>query len=64
MKQTYQGLYTQRICVECQPLMQNSNQRIKARTKDISGNTEWHQEDVNVEMGMDDMTLSNTPISL
>ena len=58
MKQNYQGLYTKRICVECQPLMDASKVRIKAKTKV----EEWHTETVDVEMGMDDITLSDTPI--
>lgn len=56
MKKTYQGLHTRRMVVECQPLMANSNQKIKAKTK----NKNWTEEDVNVEeFGLTDIQVSD-----
>ena len=55
MKKTYPGLSTRRIAVECQPFMKGSNQKIKAKTVQ-----DWKSENVDVEMGLSDMTLSTT----
>ncbi|MBR1787823.1 MAG: hypothetical protein IJ762_01345 [Bacteroidaceae bacterium] len=56
MKKTYQGLTTTRIPIECQPLMQGSNVKIKAKTK----NKEWREEEVKVdEFGLTDISVSN-----
>lgn len=58
MKQTYQGLSTRRIVVESQPLMQFSNQRIKAKTSSSSSN--WEERDIAVEeFGMTDITTTD-----
>ena len=55
MKKTYQGLTTTRISIECQPLMQASNVKIKAKTK----NREWREEEVQVdEFGLTDISIS------
>lgn len=55
MKKTYQGLHTRRMVVECQPLMANSNQKIKAKTK-VHGTTTWSEEGIVVEeFGMTDI---------
>ena len=49
MKYTYQGLSTRRITVECQPLMQNSNVNLKAKTKV----KDWGTHEESYEMGLD-----------
>lgn len=44
------------MVVECQPLMANSNQKIKAKTKGPGTTTEWSEEGVVVEeFGMTDI---------
>lgn len=55
MKKKYTGLSTCRIAVECQPLMQASNQKLKAKTKV----KDWEKENVDVEMGMTDINVSS-----
>lgn len=55
MKKKYTGLSTFRIAVECQPLMQASNQKLKAKTKV----KDWEKENVDVEMGMTDINVSS-----
>lgn len=45
MKRTYTGLYTCRMVVENQPLLQNSTQKIKAKTK----SSNWKEENITVE---------------
>ena len=59
MKKKYPGLSTRRIVVEGQPLMEMSKQKMKAKTK----NEDWRTEDVDVDMGLDNMTISDTPIA-
>ena len=61
MKQNYQGLSTRRVAVECQPLLQNSNQKIKAKTKV----EDWQTENKDVEFGISNElsgTMQVTPI--
>jgi hypothetical protein len=56
MKQTYHGLYTQRICVDCQPFLANSNVKIEGKTK----SSNWKEEPVTVEeFGMSDISVSD-----
>lgn len=45
MKQTYQGLYTKRVCVECQPLLQSSNAKIRVKTGPTESAKEWVEEE-------------------
>ena len=61
MKKTYTGLIIRRITVECQPLMQNSNQKMKAKTKV----EDWGTHEESYEMGIDfelhELSSSETP---
>ncbi len=59
MKANYPGLATRRMAVTCQPLLQASMQKIKAKTKV----NDWKTEEVDLEMGISDMTISDTPIA-
>ena len=47
------------MAVTCQPLLQASTQKIKAKTKV----NDWKTEEVDLEMGISDMTISDTPIA-
>ncbi len=47
------------MAVTCQPLLQASMQKIKAKTKV----NDWKTEEVDLEMGISDMTISDTPIA-
>ena len=61
MKRTYTGLFIRRVTVESQPLLQNSNQKIKAKTKV----QDWGTENQNVEFGLVDElsgTMEVTPV--
>ena len=56
MKKKYPGLSTGRFLVECQPLLQASNVKLKAKTK----NENWKEEDVKVEeFGLTDIQVSD-----
>ena len=46
MKKTYQGLYTRRMVVECEPLMQpQSNAKIRVKTGPTESAHEWIEEE-------------------
>ncbi|MBO6026093.1 MAG: hypothetical protein J6W75_12550 [Bacteroidaceae bacterium] len=56
MKRNYQGLFTRRISVSGQPLMQFSNQKIEGKTK----TNNWKAEDITVEeFGMSDIGVTD-----
>lgn len=44
LKKMYVGLMTQRITVECQPLMDTSNAKIKVKTENAT--EPWVEQDV------------------
>ena len=48
-KKKYDGLMTQRIAVESQPLMATSNAKIKVKTENAS-TTPWVEEDVSTPL--------------
>lgn len=54
MRKEYRGLSTRRIVVECQPLLQASNQKIKAKTKV----KDWGTHEESYEMGIDNQLHS------
>lgn len=56
MKRTYTGLSIRCIVVGSQPLLQNSNQKIKAKTQ----KSDWSKEDIEVEeFGLTDIQVSD-----
>ena len=55
MKKTYHGLKTKIITVVTEQMMTGSPQKIKAKTQ----NQDWRTENVDLEMGMSDMTISD-----
>ena len=59
MKRTYTGLSTCRIAVECQPLMDASNTKIKVKTN-VTTNTageEWGYEEENLTTTISESSL-------
>lgn len=45
MKKKYPGLSTHKIAVECQPLMDSSNAKIRVKTGLTESSSEWIEED-------------------
>lgn len=45
MKQTYQGLSTKRLCVECEPILAQSNAKVRVKTGPTESAHEWVEED-------------------
>ena len=59
MKKKYEGLKIKVIYTEPVTLLQNSKVRLKAKTEV----RDWHTDDIDIEMGMDDMTITDSPFT-
>lgn len=63
MKMKYEGLSTRRVAVECQPLLDTSNAKIKVKTN-VTTNTageEWgyHEEDLSTSISSSSLPSLN-----
>ena len=61
MKQKYIGLYTRRIAVQCQPLMDTSNTKIKVRTSVETGTAgqEWNYKEETLSTSISENSLQS-----
>lgn len=59
IKKTYNGIITTRSRVESAPMLDASKVKLKAKTK----TQDWKKEDIDKEMGIGDMTISDISTS-